>query len=160
MATTSRFYTTAQWGLTKANTDPSASGSTEAAAAAAKSDGSSVSLPVVVVSPQFRSTTRFLLTLNPSRAEATGACVAVEQQDLAEGEEPNLYILSPIKLACRALAVLEPQHFEHAVKAAAAGGMELTCTLQADNDFYSQREVLLERGLPLTAVADLPNFLP
>jgi phosphomevalonate kinase len=74
--------------------------------------------------------------------------------------EPNLYLLSPIKLAARALAVLEPAHFKAAVRAAAAAGLHLQVTLQADNDFYSQREELLARGLPLSAASQLPNFLP
>jgi len=144
VATTSRFYTTASWGPRSAESLPAASDGADATTV----------LPVVVISPQFGSTTTFHLSLAPSGE------LSVVQAGLAEGDEPNLYILSPIKLAARALAVLEREHFANAAKAAAAAGLQLNFTLQADNDFYSQRDVLLERGLPLSAVDQLPNFLP
>lgn len=81
VATTSRFYSTAQW--VQGGVDQNIS------------EGPTLQLAIVVHSPQFNTTTTFDLKLNGDDQ------VNVTQRNLKEGEKPNLYILAPIKLAAR-----------------------------------------------------------
>ena len=125
VATTSRFYTTAEWIQVTPDSDANAN-----ANATVDANGTTVRLPVVVVSPQFKSTTTFELALDTS----TGALTVAQQFDSASKQTPpseeNLYLSSPIRVAMRALSVLEPEHFAKAVKRQVEAGKLLKCTLE------------------------------
>ncbi|RHZ30605.1 hypothetical protein DYB31_012687 [Aphanomyces astaci] len=107
---------------------------------------SSTSVPVRVFSPQFHQSMHGELS-------ATSFRFAVQ----------NCYVEKTIGICVVALVgLLGATAFEGRIRDMLRRRQTLVITLEADNDFYSQRDQLRSRGLPVsrTALASLPPFLP
>lgn len=170
VSASSRFETAMRWTPTAAAESGNAAaraavlaGDVDAAAAALASvDVSTLSpLTVSVSSPQFHSAWRYTL-------------------DVAGGNTPFLSLIEPLgrnnpyfefafNTALAAVPAAGAGDVSTAagrlvtlLRAASAGGLTVSVTLRAHNDFYSQREHLLARGLPVCSASlkSLPHALP
>ena len=139
VSTTSRFHSTLGWVEGQAGTR-----------------GTGGRIDVHVVSPQFATEWHYTL---PAEAPYLLKPCDVKRR--------NPYVEYALETALAA-ASRKPDrdgavdHVAHMLASQCASGASLRLTLNADNDFYSQREHLLARGLPVSAanLAALPRFLP
>jgi hypothetical protein len=118
----------------------------------------------VVQSPQFGASWWYAVTVRHPQADRGLAGELKLTPNPAPGAGRNPFVEAALHTALVALVSAAGwERLGALVAAAPEGAGRLTCvTLRADNDFYSQRAALLERGLPLTiaALRSLPPFLP
>ncbi|ETV68572.1 phosphomevalonate kinase [Aphanomyces astaci] len=113
------------------------------------SSASSTSVPVRVFSPQFHQSMHGELSATSFR--------------FAHDSVQNCYVEKTIGICVVALVgLLGAAAFEGRIRDMLRRRQTLVITLEADNDFYSQRDQLRSRGLAVsrTALASLPPFLP
>jgi len=114
-----------------------------------------------VVSPQFGAVWWYAVSVAPPVGTQAGAVRL--QRDPTPGAGRNPFVEAALHTALIALAAQAGwARLASTVGPADARHVHTRITLRADNDFYSQRRALVERGLPLTIAAlnSLPPFMP
>ncbi|ETW06980.1 phosphomevalonate kinase, variant 1 [Aphanomyces invadans] len=109
----------------------------------------STAVPVRIHSPQFHQSMQGVLTASSFH--------------ISPDSIPNPYVEKTIRICVVALVgLLGAAAFERHVHDMLRLRQSLAITLEADNDFYSQRDQLHNQGLPVNrkTLASLPPFLP